>query len=797
MSGNDRRRAVALILTGTAAVAAIVIWWLGRSPEGASQGDAAPAAEPTPGAVAGYVGEPACTTCHEVQGREWRQSDHALAMAVASDASVLGNFNGTTFSYAGVTSTFSRQDGRFIVRTDGPDGLLRDYEITYTFGVDPLQQYLVEFPGGRLQCLPIAWDTRPVAQGGQRWFHLYPDERITPTDPLHWTGPNQNWNYMCADCHSTNLRRHYDLATDTYATTWSEINVSCETCHGPGSAHVAWADTREKRGLTGRDDTSMGLVVGGLRAVDYSGFGVGDATSLAARVADRARQTAEIESCAPCHARRGPITDVPDVGHTFLDSYRPALLDEGLYHADRQMLGEVYEFGSFTQSKMYMAGVTCSDCHNAHSLKQRATGNSVCGHCHLPLTYDAPAHHHHKPGTDAARCINCHMAKTTYMVVDPRPDHSMRVPRPDYTVRFGIPNACTRPCHEDKSAAWAADAVVKWYGSTRTRGNDYVEALDAGRRGLAGAEPLLRSAILNPGFPPIARATALALLRDYVTPASLDALQAGLTDSDALVRAGAARALDALSEPDRVRLGRTLLSDPVRLVRAWAAEALAGTPAQLMRESDTRALAAAVGDYLALEGAIAERPEAHVNLSGHYARMGRLTDAEAALKTTLRLDPTSVPARVNLADVYRAAGRDADGEPVLREAIRLAPDAAEPHHALGLLLVRLSRAAEALPLLRRAYELQPAASRFGYVYAVALASQGDPRGAIEVLEAVDLVRPADGDVLLALASFEQKRGRARAAVAWAEKLVRLRPADDGAQALLSRLRQEAARPGAR
>ncbi|MEW5981344.1 MAG: tetratricopeptide repeat protein [Acidobacteriota bacterium] len=776
------------VIAGILALGVVAGWFLMRAPAGTPER----VNRHAPAAAAAYVGEPACTTCHELQGREWRQSDHAAAMAVASDTTVLGDFDNAVFRYAGVTSTFSRRGGRFLIRTDGPDGQLHDYEVKYVFGVDPLQQYLIEFPGGRLQCLGIAWDTRPEDEGGRRWFHLYPNDRITHTDPLHWTGPNQNWNDMCADCHSTSLRRNYDLATNTYETTWTEINVSCEACHGPGSAHVRWAEARKQRGLTGRDDTGMGLVARGLRAIDYGGFGVGDATSLAARVSDRERQTAEIQACAPCHARRGPIRVVPDAGAAFLDNYRPALLDDGLYYADGQMREEVYEYGSFTQSKMYMAGVTCSDCHNAHSLRQRATGNNVCSHCHLPLTYDAPAHHHHKQGTEAALCANCHMMKTTYMVVDPRRDHSMRVPRPDYTVRFGVPNACTRPCHEDRSVAWAADAVVKWYGPARTGGADYVEALDAGRRGLAGAEPLLQSAVLNTQYPPIARATALTLLRELVPFASVEALQAGLRDPAAIVRSAAARVLDALPEPDRVRFGRPLLTDQVRLVRAWAAAALAGTPAGLMTAADASRLAAAIAEYEALERAIAERPEAHLNLSGHYARLGLLAEAESALATALRLDPGSVPARINLADLYRAAGRDPEGERVLRAAIELAPEAAEPYHALGLLEVRLGRPAEALPMLRKAHELRPQNSRFGYVYAVALDSQGRTPEAVDVLQAVHEVRPADADVLSALASFERKRGRVAEAIAWAEALVRLRPADSAAQSLLSGLRREAA-----
>jgi tetratricopeptide (TPR) repeat protein len=743
-------------------------------------------------ATAAFVGETACAKCHEPQTKDWRASDHARAMELPTDQSVLGDFSGSTFSHSGVASTFFRRDGKFMVRTDGPDGALHDYEVKYTFGYRPLQQYLIEFPGGRLQCLGIAWDTRPKAQGGQRWFHLYPNERIPAGDVLHWTGPNQNWNYMCADCHSTNLRRNYDLASNSYKTTWSEINVSCETCHGPGSTHVAWAEDRKRRGLTGRDSSSMGLVVQGLRAMDYSGFGVGDATRVVARLADRPRQRAEIQACAPCHSRRSPILTVPDYGATYLDNYRPALLTEGLYHPDGQILEEDYEYASFTQSRMYQAGVTCSDCHNAHSLKQRGTGNNVCLHCHLPLTYDTPSHHHHKQGTDAALCRNCHMRTTTYMVVDPRYDHSMRVPRVDYSIKYGVPNACTTPCHSDKSLAWANDAVIRWYGPTRTRGNDYVGAFTAARRSAPDAERQLREVVLNPQYSSIARATALEGLGPLLSPASIDALYAGIGGTDAILRVAAARALEYSPDGDRWRLGSGLLDDPVRLVRATAAVSLAGTPRDMLTPDQAVALEKGIEEAVALESAVAERPEAHLNLSSLHARRGRLQDAEAELRIALRLDPRNVPALVNYADLCRATGREAEAEQHLKAALAVMPNAAEVVYALGLLYVRTGRSAEAVGQLRHAHELQPTDVTFAYGYAAGLDSQGKTGEAIRVLAEVQRARPGDRNVLTALAAYEEKRGDWSAAIGWAQKLLDVRPDDTEAKAAFQNLRQRAA-----
>jgi Cytochrome c554 and c-prime len=218
------------------------------------------AARLTPGAngdeAASYVGGEACSGCHAPQAQLWKGSHHALAMQKAGEKTVLGEFAGTRVEHFGMTTSFSRSGDKFLVRTEGPDGAVHDYEIAYTFGVYPLQQYLIAFPGGRLQALGIAWDSRPKDQGGQRWFHLYPDEKLKPGDPLHWTGHDQTWNYQCADCHSTDLKKNYDLATNTYATSWTDIDVACEACHGPGSRHLAWAKTRAQDGSY---DLKLGL----------------------------------------------------------------------------------------------------------------------------------------------------------------------------------------------------------------------------------------------------------------------------------------------------------------------------------------------------------------------------------------------------------------------------------------------------------------------------------------------------------------------------------------------------------
>ena len=402
-------------------------------------------------ATAAFVGSETCAGCHRAEAQLWRGSQHRLAMQHADDKSVLGDFSDTGFDYYGVRSRFFRKDGRFFVETDGPDGKLATFEVKYTFGVDPLQQYLVEFPDGRLQALSIAWDSRPRDKSGQRWFHLYPDEEIKHDDVLHWTRLNQNWNFMCAGCHSTGVRKNYDAATDRFATSFAEISVGCEACHGQGSRHVGWARAQQSWWPFGKsEDPRKGLLVRFDERRDVV-WPIDPGTGNARRNFTPALVRKEVETCGLCHARRGELSEDWVPGRWLSDTHVVSPLARGLYSADGQMLDEVYNYGSFKQSRMFAAGVTCGDCHEPHGAKLRAPGDGVCLQCHAANKYAAVAHHRHATADPALACASCHMPARTYMVVDERHDHSFRIPRPDLSVKLGTPNACN-DCHRDKPA---------------------------------------------------------------------------------------------------------------------------------------------------------------------------------------------------------------------------------------------------------------------------------------------------------------------------------------------------------
>ncbi|OYZ87395.1 MAG: hypothetical protein B7Y01_04950, partial [Xanthobacter sp. 17-67-6] len=396
-------------------------------------------------------------------------------------------------------------------------------------------QYLVTFPDGRVQVLPWAWDTRPAQDGGQRWFHIYPDRPMPPTDPLHWTRSMQNWNFMCAECHSTTVTKGYDAAADSFHTTFSEISVGCESCHGAGGGHVAWANAGASPDVAGRGFASVAPT---RPTPDWS---PDPATGSPAHGVSRPAGD-EVETCARCHARRGPLSEDWHPGRPLTDTHMPALLTPDLFEKDGQMKDEVFNDHSFKQSLMYAKGVVCSDCHDPHSGQLKAEGAAVCGQCHVPERFTSPAHTGHPAGPKAPDCISCHMPERTYMVVDRRHDHSFRIPRPDLTAAFGTPNTCNA-CHADKTSGWAAEAIERWHGPDRKGYQGWTQAMHLAGSGNPLAREMLVKLATDPGVPAVARATMIGELRAFLSLASDEAIRKTLSDPDPLVRVAALRGL--------------------------------------------------------------------------------------------------------------------------------------------------------------------------------------------------------------------------------------------------------------
>ncbi|MFK0090618.1 tetratricopeptide repeat protein [Pseudomonas sp. NPDC090755] len=722
----------------------------------------------------GYVATATCLGCHAEQAKAWKDSDHGWAMRDAKPANVLGNFANARFDEAGVKARFFRKGERFFVNTEGETGKPADFEVLYTFGHYPLQQYLVSLPRGRLQALTIAWDSRSKDEGGQRWFSLYPGQRFAPDDPLHWTGRYQNWNGMCADCHSTRLMKNYNDKEDSFATTWQEQTVGCQSCHGPGQAHVDWAKAAKPGQQSHASAKDAGL------AVDYKALG----------------SQGLVEQCAFCHSRRQTLGVGQLPGHRQLDQSLPTTLRPDLYHADGQIDGEVYEYGSFTQSKMYAAGVGCTDCHNPHTAKVKIEGNGLCLQCHNsqpPVArfpslqakdYDSEAHHHHPAGTPGAQCVNCHMPTKTYMVVDPRRDHSLRIPRPDLAAKDDSPDACTN-CHKDQKPQWAAKAIEGWFGQPQ-RPPHYGENFHAVRSGEGIAFSQLNALLADKGKPAIVRATAAEQLADLGSQ-SVISLGWALKDSSDLVRAYAVSGFASVPPAQRLQPLLPLLKDPTLAVRDEALRVLADVPLEQLPADSRESFKALMADYETRLRSNADLPGGRLNLAVLLSRQGRDAEAMDEYRQALKLDPYFVPARVNLVTLTSAAQRLDEAEQLLREGVALEKMPAADHgnlaYMLALLLVEQGKAEEALQWMETAAVALPQNVRIRYNQGLLLSRLNRRDDAIQALRSGLQQAPDDPDLLYSLLYLHALAGERREAFEYVQRMRKVAPDDPRLQAI--------------
>lgn len=702
-----------------------------------------------------YVGRQKCMQCHAQQGKDWLGSHHDRAMALPAAETVRGDFNDIEATFYGVTSKMSREGDDYLVTTENQKGQAETFKVKYTFGWEPLQQYLVEFPDGRLQVLPLCWDT-----GNQKWFHIYPNEKIAPEDPLHWTRSMQNWDHMCAECHSTNVQKKFDLKTRHFSTSFSEINVSCEACHGPGGRHVELANQNPPNW-----ETSERYALAELKREPRK----------------------QVETCAKCHSRKTATFPGHQPGADFYNHYLIELLEpwapeagQPVYHVDGQIDDEVYVHGSFIQSKMYHNGVRCTDCHNAHTARLHVEGNALCVRCHTPKpdnpkVFDTPEHHHHPPGKGTL-CVECHMPEKTYMVVDPRRDHSLRVPRPDLSVRLGTPNACNK-CHADKSTRWAAEWVEKWYGPERPKDHFSAQIIAAARNNDPDAEEKLVGIVKDKEASLFLRASSLLLLRRYAGAVGSRAARESLADQEPIIRVAALAKLSEGRLSSEKKHMLPLLRDSNASVRTEAARILSSISKGLDGE-DEKDFQRARGELQARFQAHLDRPETHLAMAIEHEGLERMEKAVEAYELSLNIDELFVPSRFNLATLYSRQNKSREAEVLLREIVRLRRDIGQGHYSLGLLIAENSeRLEEATEHLAQAADLMPRHPRAQYNCGLALWRQGQTEKAeLYLLTAYELA-PQNPDYPFSLAQLLAQQGKWKTALNYARISVNLAPGD--------------------
>lgn len=712
-------------------------------------------ATPQTDAAASYIGDEKCQSCHSKEHALWKQSDHFKAMMPANDSTVMGDFSNVSLAADGFTSRFFKKDGKYFINTEGADGKNQDFEVLYTFGFKPLQQYLVAFPGGRMQVPRASWDVNR-----KKWFNQYAGQKIVHNDWLHWSGGGQNWNTMCASCHSTNLQKNYMPDADSFHTTFSVMTVSCESCHGPGSKHVEYA-------------ASPGYKKG---EVKHSYLQPLDGPS-----------TAQINTCAPCHARKADLGAALYDGGELMDHHIPEIPSNEYFHADGQVNDEDYIYTSFLQSKMFQRGVKCSNCHDPHSGKTLYQANQTCLQCH-EKKYDSFEHHKHNMATPAVaqqvNCVSCHMPGKFYMGNDLRHDHSFRVPRPDLSVQYGTPNACNN-CHKDKSAKWTSDAVVKWYGPSRKY--HFAEDLIPGSQDNKNAEQHLVKLMADTSVPAIVKATAVHYMRNIPSQNVMNVLIKSLADTDPQVRYRALRSLPTFPVAQWKDAAAPLIADKVKAVRIAAADIFLDLPPEQIPMELREAYAKAkqeLHDYVLYQ---ADFAVGAVMIGDFFYRQNDVLNAEKYYRKGLKKDSMMNYARFNLSTLLNAQGRNADALKVLEEARLADPKNERVYYNLALLYAEMGDNKNAAGNFGKAVALGSIDPRVYYNYGVLEQQQAHLPQAEKLFLRGLTIDPTSASINYALAVFYLQQNQRGKAMGPATVLKRADPANPDYQRLFQSL----------
>lgn len=698
-----------------------------------------------------FLGDQKCKECHKSEFKDWHGSDHDKAMMKADSISVSANFNNATFVSQGVTSRFFKKGTDFYVNTEGPDGKNHDYKIIYTFGVKPLQQYIVKFPDGHFQCLRTAWDT---VKG--KWFDLYPNFKVVHSEWLHWSRGGLNWNTMCSDCHSTNVRKNFDEKKNSYNTKFAIINVSCEACHGPGKQHVS--DVKDQ-------------------GSSYKASGTMHMTK-------KTLPKDLVDQCARCHMRREQFSGNFNFEGTMADHYSPQLLETPTYYADGQISDEDYVYGSFIQSKMYQNNVACNNCHNSHSLKLKFEGNRLCAQCHIPEKYNTPKHHFHKENTPGAQCINCHMPGKYYMGNDFRRDHSFRIPRPDLSIKYGTPNACVG-CHKGKTNEWAWKSFNTLFGPVKSP--HFSEKLAPGILGEPGADVGLTELINDKKQPEMVRASAVRALSHYQEKEQLNKYIALLYDKSPLVRGTTLDVLSEINTADYTNYFLPLLNDTKRTVRIKAFYALAGLAEKEIPEeykTNYQKVKKEFNTYINLN---LDFVGGQVKRANYYLKQGNLQKGIEGYEKALKIDNINNQVRLDLANLYYRNQEFQKTENAYKTVISQEPKYGPSYYSLGLLYAELNRIDEAIVQMQKANVIMPENIRVYYNLSLLYEKNKNSSKAEKTLLSGLKIDPNNESLLYGLVYHYSNNSENAKAKKILIKLVQLYPNNTQYQGLLQKL----------
>jgi tetratricopeptide (TPR) repeat protein len=700
-----------------------------------------------------YAGSKSCIECHGKFYQLWATSRHGLAMQPYTAAFARANLTPQTKDLAIGKYRYRADIGSqagWVLETD-PKGKKKKYAILHALGGKNVYYFLTPLERGRLQTLPIAYDVHSkhwfdTAASGVRHFDSGP-----PEAPVHWKEWPYTFNTACFNCHVSQFSSNYDLATDTYRTTWAEPGINCETCHGPSKEHNEVMQAAPK-----------GQVPPDLKIVSVKKF----------------THEQHNAACGSCHAKTSPLTTVFPPGDRFFDHFDLVTLENPDYYPDGRDLGENYTYTTWLMSPCVKAGqLDCIKCHTSsgrYRFKDEAKANDACLPCHAERVKSAAEHIHHppdKPGVPT-RCVSCHMPMTAFARMN-RSDHSMLPPAPAASIKFGSPNACNL-CHKDRNAAWADQNVRQW----RTR--DY-QAPILQRAGLVDAArkrdwqklPEMLAYMTSPERDEVFAASLIRLTMsapDEVRPMLLKAIQ----DPSPLVRAAAAEALSVRPGKESFRTLVAAAEDSYRLVRVRAAASLAHYPATWFQGKDRDKVKQATEEYLASLTARPDQWTSHYNLGNYYLNRGEVKPALAAYDAALKIEPRAAMVMVNAAMAYAKMGAQNQAEKSLVKAIKIAPDNAAARFNLGLLKAEQKRGQEAEKELREAFRLDPKMAPAAYNLCI-LSAKDRPKEALSWCKKAVELNPQEPKYAYTLAFYQKEQGDLKNAAATLQDFLTRRP----------------------
>ena len=688
----------------------------------------------SPQPASGLVGSKRCQDCHEDFYKLWSTSWHGLAMRPYTAAFAKARLSPQQDEVAIGKRKYRAEIGPAAgwVRETGPEGE-RTYPIAHVMGGKNVYYLLTPLARGRLQVLPVAYDVHKkawydMAASGVRHFPDRGDEA------LDWTDRMFAFNTTCFNCHVTELSTNYDLASDTYHTTWSEPGISCESCHGSAKEHVQAMIP----GATGHSSKDIKII----RTKEFTAAQMND-------------------MCATCHAKMVPLSLSFQPGDKFFDHFDLVTLDHADYYPDGRDLGENYTQTSWLMSPCVKAGtLDCNYCHTP-SGRLRFEGeksNQMCRPCHEKLVKQPEEHGHHKALSRGNECIACHMPMTRFAAMG-RTDHSMRPPTPATTIALKSPNACNL-CHADHDAAWADQWVRKWYG------NDYqaetmrrAELIDQARKRQWKRLPEMLAEIQADAGNEIAKASLVRLLHGCDDQRKWPVLLGRLQDPSPLVRSSAASALGEHLTPEVLSALLAATADSSRLVRIRTAMSLAALPPESVKDARDRAnLETANREFIAAMQARPDDWASYANLGNFYMEGRDFAAAAACFQTASKLEPRQIGPLVNASMAYSNMAQNDKAEQSLRRALTMEPANAAANFNLGLLLGEEGRRPEAEQALRAALKTDPQLAAAAYNLGVILGENKLDEAIAWCQKAHDL-RPADAKYTQTLEFYQRQKER--------------------------------------